>query len=115
MSTVYTSETRKPEAELDQFAPSPILAPAPLAAPPPKSGVVSSQALFGNAAVVNAETTSAPIAPTSEPSQLQSAFGNSVVSRANEARQATAGSFEPIRPEKPQTYSPPESKPESTE
>src|SRR5688500_10162626 len=99
MSTVFTSETRKPEAELDQFAPNPILAPAPLTAPPPKSGVVSSQALFGNASVVNAETTPAAITPTSDPRQLQSAFGNSVLARATEARQATAGSFEPILPE----------------
>ena len=104
MSTVFTSETRKPEAESDQFASDEILARQSLSTPPQAPIIAAPQALFGNASIANAEATT-ETAREAEARQLQSAYGNSVVTRALESR-SPAGEAKPQAKPLPQATPP---------
>ncbi len=117
MSTVFTSETRKPEAELDQFSPESILAQRSVSAQREQARRESPQAMIGNASVASAEAAPAPhapLAPGSEVRSLQSTYGNAVVARIAELHEPARNRVEPAPGETLPAYKPTETKPTGT-
>lgn len=115
MSTAFNDETRAREEATNPLSSDQDFASPPLTSTPGQTDEVSPQALLGNASVANAQAGPVAITPGSDPRQLQTAYGNSVVARVTEGRQPAAASAEPRSPEKPPGHRPPESKPESPE